>query len=135
MDMIEYILNLEKFMQWKTLSKNLLVGAETVEIRSVCIPDDLGNLKRHRVTTCWNIEKPVFSKTPATGRLIKDDSGRIGVMVSGKHGVNIKIGKYFCVPYIFVAINSISKKARKQILKDVQIELFSEGNLIFGREK
>ena len=35
MDMIEYILNLEKFMQWKILSKNLLVGAETVEIRSM----------------------------------------------------------------------------------------------------
>lgn len=122
-------------MQWKTLSKGLSVGTKTVEIRSVCIPDDLGNLKRHRVTTCCNIEKPKFSKTPAVGRLIKDDSERIGVMVNGKHGLNIKIGKSFCVPHIFLAINSISKKAKKNLLKDVPIELFSEGSLIFGREK
>ncbi|HPP66834.1 MAG TPA: hypothetical protein PKX05_02840 [bacterium] len=123
-------------MQWKSLTKSLSVGIKTVEIRSVFIPDELGNLKRHRVTTCWNIEKPVFSKTPAAGRLIRDESGKIGVMIGGKHGLNIKIGGFSSpTPHIFVAINSISKKARKQLLNDAPLELFSEGGLTFGREK
>ncbi len=122
-------------MQWKIFSKGVSIGKKTTEIRSVCIPDELGNLKRYRVTTCWNTEKPVFSKTPAAGRLIKDNSGRIGVMINGRHGLNIKIGKSFCVPHILVAINSVSKKARNQLLKGMPVELFSEGILIFGREK
>jgi len=123
-------------MQWKTLSKTLSAGTTKAEIRSIIIPDELGNLKRHRVSTCWDPVKPKFSKSPAIGRLIKDKEGKIGVMVTGKNGANIKIGGMnSCVPYILVAINSISKKPRNLLLKEISIELHSEGNLIFGKEK
>ncbi|MCX7705949.1 MAG: hypothetical protein N2115_06820 [bacterium] len=123
-------------MYWKTLSKSLSIGQKIVEIRSLCIPDESGNFKRHRVTTCWDSSNPKFSKTPATGRLVKDKDGKIGVMINGKNGANIKVGRFDgSIPYIFVAINSISKKPRDMLLKTVQAELYSEGNFVFAREK
>ncbi|MGB9642923.1 MAG: hypothetical protein ACPL3Q_06980 [Candidatus Ratteibacteria bacterium] len=123
-------------MQWKSFGKGLLTGLKTVEIRSVCIPDEDGNLKRRRITSCWNPANPKFSKTPAVGRLIKDESGRIGVMINGKHGTNIKIGKLkTSIPCLFVAINCIAKKPKLILVKKLPLELYSEGNLIFAREK
>lgn len=123
-------------MSWKFLSKELSAGRKKIEIRSLCLPDEFGNLKRYRVTTCWNPSRPVFSKTPAQGCLVKDKEGRIGVMVSGKNGANIKIGGFdTSIPYIFVAINSISKIPRKALLKEVAVELHAEGNLVFAKEK
>lgn len=123
-------------MQWKTLSKNLSTGTKTAEIRSLLIPDENDNLKRRRVSTCWDISKPKFSKTPAIGRLVKDEKGKIGVIVVGKNGAHIKIGSFNgCVPLIFVALNCISKKARKILLKNIPVELFAEGNFVFGKEK
>ncbi|MCM8816784.1 MAG: hypothetical protein NC913_04650 [Candidatus Omnitrophica bacterium] len=123
-------------MVWKFLSKDISAGRKKVEIRSVCLPDEFGNLKRRRVTTCWNPSRPVFSKTPAVGCLVKDKEGKIGIMVSGKNGANIKIGGFVnSIPYIFVAVNSISKIPRSALLKEVEVELFAEGNLIFAKEK
>ncbi|HOL49035.1 MAG TPA: hypothetical protein PK165_03405 [bacterium] len=123
-------------MQWKPLGKGLFAGTKTVEIRSICIPDEDGNLKRRRTTSCWNPANPKFSKTPAIGRLIKDESGKIGILVSGKHGTHIKIGKFAsAIPFVFIAINCIAKKPRAMLLKDLPVELYSEGNLIFAREK
>jgi len=123
-------------MQWKQINKNLSTGSTTAEIRSILIPDEYGNLKRHRVTTCWNPAEPKFSKTSATGKLAKDDSGKIGIIVYGKNNTYIKVGKFnSSIPYIVVAINCISKKPRKKLLKGVNIELVGEGNFVFGIEK
>ncbi|MCM8814457.1 MAG: hypothetical protein NC931_00510 [Candidatus Omnitrophica bacterium] len=123
-------------MFWKTLSPNLQAGAKTVEIRSLKLIDDHGNFKRHRVSTCWDPTKPKFSKTPAVGRLVKEKDGRIGVMVNGKHGTSIKIGGLDgCFPCIFVALNNISKKPKILLLKNLALELYSEGELIFAKEK
>ncbi len=116
-------------------SKTLSVGTKKVEIRSLNLPDELGNLKRYRVSTCWDTSKPKFSKTPATGRLVKDEKGKIGVMVYGKNGAAIKIGKSGCMLHILVPINSISKKPAGILLKDASIELYMEDNMVFGREK
>lgn len=122
-------------MVWKSLSKNISIGEKSVEVRSIRIPDENGNLKRHRVTTCWDPLKPKFSKTPAIARLVKDSGGKIGVIINGKNGANIKIGRLDgCFPFVLVAINSISKKPRQMLLKNTFFELFSDGDLIFARE-
>lgn len=122
-------------MEWKKFNKDCYISNNAEEIRSVILPDENGSLTRHRVSTIWNLEKPKFTKSSATGKLLKDNENRIGVAVIGKNGGHLKIGRFSSFPaYIFVSLNHLSKKAKKNLLKDAKIEFFSDGNQIFGRE-
>lgn len=122
-------------MTWKKFNKDYFISDNKEEIRSVLIPDENGNIKRYRVSTIWNLETPKFTKSCAIGKLLKDKENKIGAIIIGKNGGYLKIGKFSSFPnYIVVPLNSLSKKARKNILEYKKIELFSDGNQIFGKE-
>ena len=122
-------------MEWKKFNKDCCISSNEGEVRSVIIQDENGSLIRHRVSTIWNLGKPKFTRSSATGKLLKDKESRIGAAIIGKNGGHLKIGRFSSFPaYIFIPLNHLSKKARKNLLKDTKIEFFSEGNQIFGRE-
>jgi hypothetical protein len=123
-------------MDWQPFGSNLFVHGEPCDVRSVRLADETGNLHRFRVSTCWNPGAAKFTKTPAYARLVKDSDGRIGAVVVGHNGGFLKIGKFpACLPYIFVPLSSICKKAQKRLLKGKNLDFFSDGNFVFAREK
>ena len=123
-------------MDWEPFGQDISVGGKPAEVRSLRLPDDLGNLRRCRVATTWNLARPGFTRTPAYARLAREKTGLIGAVVLGRHGGCLKIG---CSPasqhFLFVPLNSLSKKPRAALLKDRTFDLFTEGNLLFGREE
>ena len=123
-------------MDWESFGQDITVGGKPVEVRSLRLPDGLDNLRRCRVTTTWDLNRPGFTGTPAYARLAREKSGRIGAVVMGRHGGYLKIGRFpISQHFLFVPLNSLSKKARAVLLKDRNFDLFTEGNLLFGREE
>ncbi|MFH0797569.1 MAG: hypothetical protein V2A65_11065 [Candidatus Omnitrophota bacterium] len=122
-------------MEWETFGQNLFVAGDRREARSLKLPDVLDNFRRYRVTTTWDLAQPKFTKTPAYARLAKDGSGKIGAVVMGRGGGYIKIGQFpKCQFFLFVPLNSLSKKARFSLLKGRNLDLFTEGEFLFARE-
>ncbi len=122
-------------MEWKKFNKDYFISNGKEEIRSVLLMDENGNIKRHRISTIWNLQKPKFTRSSAIGRLLKDKENKIGAVIIGKNGGYLKIGKISSFPtHIFVSLSGLSKKAKKTLFKDIKMELFSDGNQIFGKE-
>ena len=122
-------------MEWEKFGQNLFVTGDLREARSLKLPDALSSFRRYRVTTTWDLAQPRFTKTPAYARLAKEGSGRIGAVVIGRAGGYLKIGRFpNCQFFLFVPLNSLSKKARISLLKGRRLDLFTEGEFLFGRE-
>jgi hypothetical protein len=122
-------------MEWKKFNKDFFTSDKKTEIRSIILPDESGNMKRSRISTFWNLEKPAFTKNSAEGKLLKDKEGKIGAIIIGKNGGYLKIGRLISFPqYIFVPLSSLSKKALKNLLEKQNIEIFREDNVLFGIE-
>jgi len=122
-------------MEWEKFGQNLFVTGDLREARSLNLPDAVGRFRRYRITTTWDLAQPRFTKTPAYVRLAKEGSGRIGAVVIGRAGGYLKIGRFpNCQFFLFVPLNSLSKKARLSLLKGRSLDLFTEGEFLFGRE-
>lgn len=124
-------------MEWKLLGfSDLEVGGRVVSIRSLRLADEMGCLRRYRVSTVEGFFGEKFTKIPASGRLVKDKDGKIGIMVTGAHSGFFKIGRSKQgQPHLLVSFSALSKKVKKDLLKQINYELFEEGNAILAREK
>ena len=121
-------------MEWKSFGYNISVTGKPREIRSLKLPYALGNFRRYRVTTTWDLNRYNFTREPAIGRLAKDKEGKIGAMVMGRSGGYLKIGRFpNRQTFLFVPLNSLSQKVKNGLLKNEGLELFTEGNLLFAR--
>ena len=111
------------------------VGGRPVEIRSIKVADEQGELKRFRVTTVRH-DPSAFTGTPAEGRLFKSEKGQIGVLITGKNGASVKVGKNLAVMQSLVAaLNTISRKPLKKLLKDTHVEITEVDGAAVGIEK
>lgn len=114
----------------------MLVSGKPREVRSLKIPDALGNFRRCRVTTTWDLNRYDFTKTPAAGLLAKDKDGKIGAVVMGRSGGYLKIGRFpNRQTFLFVPLNSLSKKVKAGLLKNESFTLYTEGVLLFARQR
>ena len=121
-------------MEWKSFGDNISVTGKPREIRSLKLPDALGNFRRYRVTTTWDLNRYNFTRAPAVGRLAKDKGGKIGAMVMGRSGGYLKIGRFpNRQTFLFVPLNSLNQKVKNGLLKNENLDLFTEGNLLFAR--
>ncbi|MCK4278541.1 MAG: hypothetical protein KAW82_05080 [Desulfurellaceae bacterium] len=124
-------------MEWKPLGfSDLEVGGRAASIRSLRLADEMGYLRRYRVSTVEGFFGEKFTKIPACGRLVKDKDGKIGVIITGAHSGFFKIGRSKQgQPHLLVSFSALSKKVKKDLLKQINYELFEEGNAILAREK
>ena len=123
-------------MEWKSFGSDISIAGKPREVRSLKLPDALGNFRRCRVTTTWDLERYGFTRTPAVGQLAKDREGKIGAMVTGKSGGYLKIGRFpNRQTFLFVPLNSLSQKVKNDLLKDENLDLFTEGNLLFAHQR
>ena len=124
-------------MEWKSFGDNISVTGKPREIRSLKLPDALGNFRRYRVTTTWDLDRYSFTRAPAVGRLAKDNKeGKIGAVVMGRSGGYLKVGRFpNRQTFLFVPLNSLSQKVKNGLLKNEGLELFTEGNFLFARQR
>ncbi|MDY6842796.1 MAG: hypothetical protein SVW57_01705 [Thermodesulfobacteriota bacterium] len=123
-------------MEWKSYSRDILVGGIPVPIRSLRIMDELGNWKRYRVSTVQEFFAETFTKLPAWAQLTKDGSGRVGVMVTGAYQGLVKIGRLKRAQVHLIApFNAVSKKAQEKLLKQFAHEIIEEADMVLAREK
>lgn len=123
-------------MEWKTWFPEIMVGGKEVPIRSLVLPDDSQHWRRYRTCTTQGSFSLRFSPKPASGRLAKDPSGNVGVLVTGLYGGWLKIGRHIqAYPYLFVPLNALSKKPRRILLRQIDYELFEQDGIIMAREK
>ena len=123
-------------MEWKSFGDNISITGNPREVRSLKLPDALGNFRRYRVTTTWDLDRYGFTRAPAVGRLAKDKEGKIGAVVMGRSGGYLKIGRFpNRQTFLFVPLNSLSQKVKNGLLKNENLDLFTEGNLLFARQR
>ena len=123
-------------MEWKPFGDNILVANKTHEVRSLKLPDALGDFRRCRVTTTWDLDRYGFTRTPAVGLLARDKDGKIGAVVMGRSGGYLKVGRFpNRQTFLFVPLNSLSKKVAACLLKNENLDLFTEGNCLFAHQR
>ncbi|MCX5642140.1 MAG: hypothetical protein NTY10_02720 [Candidatus Omnitrophica bacterium] len=123
-------------MEWKSFGDNISVTGNPREVRSLKLPDALGNFRRYRVTTTWDLDRYAFTRSPAVGRLAKDKEGKIGAIVMGRSSGYLKIGRFpNRQTFLFVPLNSLSQKVKNGLLKNENLDLFTEGNFLFARQR
>ncbi len=121
-------------MDWRLFGDNISITGKPREVRSLKLPDALGNFRRCRVTTTWDLNRYGFTRSPAIGQLAKDKEGKIGAVIMGRSGGYLKIGRFpNRQTFIFVPLNSLSQKVKNGLLKNEGLELFTDGNLLFAR--
>ena len=122
-------------MEWKPFGNNISVAGKSRDVRSLNLPDALGNFRRCRVTTTWDLDRYGFTRRPALGLLAKDNNGKIGAVVMGRSGGYLKVGRFpNRQSFLFVPLNSLSKKVKTCLLKGESFDLFTEGNYLFARQ-
>lgn len=122
-------------MRWIEWGQGLSAGNRKVEIRTVRVEDETGRARRLRATTCWDPARPGHTSTPAEGRLIREGSGRIGVLVSGRHQGHLRVGSRGpCLRSVSVPLDAISRKALRRLLAGTGLELATEGEWLFARD-
>ncbi|MCM8771642.1 MAG: hypothetical protein NC926_03725 [Candidatus Omnitrophica bacterium] len=119
---------------WKKIGK-FEIGLNKVEIKSIKIRDEIGKIRRMRVCSVWgNFSN--FTNTPVNGYLCKDEKGYIGVLLSGKNGGYVKVGKNFLISQnLIVPINSIGKGNLKKLLKGYKVDFIEIEEVIYGIER
>ncbi|MBN1445577.1 MAG: hypothetical protein JW957_05675 [Candidatus Omnitrophica bacterium] len=121
-------------MDW-IKQNNSCVGSRLVEIRSIKVPDEQGEFRRFRVSTVRQ-DPSAFTCTPAEGRLFKSENGYIGVLITGKNGASVKVGKTLAVRQSMVAaLSTISRKPLKKLLKNTHVEIIELDGAAVGIEK
>jgi len=121
-------------MEWKK-SRGGFTGSSVVDLRSVKITDRDGHIRRFRICT---LREPSgkFTRIPAEARLFKSEKGYIGVIITGKYGGYVKVGKNLTVQQcLSVSLNSISKKPLKKLLKETSVEITEIDGTIVGIER
>ncbi|MCM8776804.1 MAG: hypothetical protein NC905_00850 [Candidatus Omnitrophica bacterium] len=121
-------------MEWKK-TRGGFTGGSVVEVRSVKIADHNGQIRRFRIST---LREPSakFTKIPAEAQLFKSEKGYIGVLITGKYGGYVKVGKDLTVQQcISVSLNCLSKKPLKKLLKGTSIEITEIDGTIVGIER
>lgn len=122
-------------MKWLPWSDQVMVGKRTVEVRSVRLPDETGRLRRRRATTCWDPHQPRLTRVPALGRLARLADGRIGAVITGRHGGQLKLGSLPGLQaHCYVPLDALSRKALGQLLRQTNLELAGDEGLLFARE-
>jgi len=123
-------------MDWKSWFPDVSVGGKRVSVKSLRLPDDYTLWRRYRVCTVEGPFSPKFTSRPASGRLAKDPSGRIGALITGLYSGWVKVGRHLQTqPYLFVPLNALSKKVQKSLLREIGHELFEEDGVILARER
>ena len=123
-------------MEWEKLGqKEQFVGKKSVPVRSLRILDEDDNWHRYRICTVWDFNAEKFSSTPAVAKLLKDEQKRIALLITGRNGSFVKIGKRLGIQQsVFTSFNTINKKAQRSLLSQINYELFEENDLVLGRE-
>jgi hypothetical protein len=121
-------------MEWQKRRDGYL-GKTIVDIKTLRVLDSSDRVRRFRVCTVFkNFES--FSSMPAQARLFKSENGFIGVLVTGKNEGYVKVGKSFLLLQVIkTGLNSLSKKALKELLKKRNIELTDIDGTTVGLEK
>lgn len=124
-------------MKWKALSHlNLKIGGKPVRLKTLGLVDGLGRWRRHRVSTASEYFSRHLTKTPAWGRLAKDERGRIGVLVTGAHFGLLKLGGLpHAQSHLFVSLDALSKKASRKLLIPINYELIQDQDVVLARER
>lgn len=123
-------------MEWEKLGqKQQFVSKKSVPVRSLRILDEDDNWHRYRICTVWDFNSEKFSSIPAVAKLLKDEQKRIALLITGRNGSFVKIGKRLGIQQsVFTSFNTINKKAQRSLLSQISYELFEENDLILGRE-
>jgi hypothetical protein len=122
-------------VQWEQFGPKKFVSKKSVPVRSWRILDDGGVWHRYRISTVWDFGAAKFSSKAAVARLIKDEQKRVGILITGEHGGLVKVGKRIGIfQSIFTAFNTISKKANRSLLSQINCDFFEEGDFVLGRE-
>lgn len=104
-----------------------------VEIRSLRVKDEAGQIRRLRVCTVWNTGAQKFTRVPAYARIAKPQKGYLGVQITGKNLGYVKVGKNFLVGnYLTVPFNFLSKTACRKLLKGTYISLEEVDGILVG---
>jgi len=121
-------------MEWKKYGEGF-IGSSVVEIKSVKVIDPQGQMRRFRIST---VREPSgkFTKIPAEARLFKSEKGYIGVLITGKYGGYVKVGKNITVQQcLSVSFSCLSKKPLKKLLKGTSVDITEIDGTIVGIER
>ncbi len=121
-------------MDWKSLNSQFLIGGKPIPVRSLKVYSEAGEYHRYRVSTVWDFSSKKFTSLPGYAKLIKDKQGRIGVILAGKGGALVKIGVRNIQQSVLTSFDALSKKAQKQLLKQIDGELFEQDGVVLARE-
>ena len=120
-------------MEWRKIGR-VEISDKEVEIKSVKIQDEMGKIRRLRVSTVWS-NFSNFTKVPCIANLCKEEKGYIGVLVRGKNGGFVKIGKNFIVcQSLVLSLSSMGKKNLKKLIKGTNIDVLEIDGLLYGIE-
>ena len=121
-------------MDWKYLNSQFSIGGKPIPVRSLKVRSEAGNYHRYRVSTVWDFSNKKFTRVPGQVRLIKDKQGRIGVMLAGKGGALVKVGVKNIQQSVLTSFDALSKKAQRQLIKQIDGELFEQDGVVLARE-
>jgi hypothetical protein len=75
-----------------------------------------------------------FTRVPGQVRLVKDKQGSIGVILTGKGSALIKVGVKNIQQSVLTSFDTLSKKAQRQLIKQIDGELFEQDGVVLARE-
>ncbi len=131
--LLELLLCVE--MDWKYLNSQLSIGGKPIPVRSLKMRGEVGDHHRYRVSTVWDFSNKKFTRVPGQARLVKDKQGRIGVMLTGKGSALVKVGVRNIQQSVLTSFDALSKKAQKQLVKQIDGELFEQDGVMLIRQK
>lgn len=121
-------------MEWKKCDRGF-TGTKIVEIRSIKIVDHQGQVRRFRVST---VREPSgnFTKMPVEARLFKSEQGYIGVLITGRYGGYVKVGKNLTVQQsLSISLSGLSKKPLRNLLKGTSVDMIEMDGTLVGIER
>ena len=121
-------------MNWQKLDSQLSIEGKPIPVRSIKVRDGIGNYHRYRVSTVWDFSSKKFTRLPAQAKMVEDKQGGIGVILIGKVGALVKVGVRNIQQSVLTSFDAISKKAQKQLLKQIDGELFEQDGVVLARE-
>jgi len=138
-------------MKWSRMaSGDLEVGGSPVPVRTLRLPDDMGETRRFRVETVSGGGQPATSpgrsgtagvgsrsRGPAAwGRLGRAPDKRVGVVVTGAYGQMVRVGRGERITaLLFVPFSAVSRRVRERLLIPLDYEVCHHGDLFLVRER